>query len=151
MLLVKYLFVVLHITTAAAWFGLALPLVRRARTVADGGPTAAPLAEEGARIVKLLIVFSVLTLVFAFVAFSVGISVEGGGAYGWPYHLSLLLVVGIVGVSVGLVRPGWNALRDGDAGGLKRVAAGTGIGHTLWLITLVLMFWTEFAVAFSVM
>lgn len=148
MLLVKYLFVILHIITAAAWFGLALPLGRRARVIAGGGPEAPPLAEEGARIVRLLGIFSLLTFAFSLVAFLTG---GGFAGYGPQYHTSLLLIVALVGVTYGLIRPGWNALRAGDASGKKRVAMGTGIGHTLWLVILVLMFWDQLAAALAVM
>jgi hypothetical protein len=144
MLLVKYILVILHIVTAAAWFGLALPLGRRARIIAAGGPEAAPLAEEGARIVRLLGIFIILTFVFSLAVFLVG---GGFAGYGPQYHTSLLLIVVLVGVQYGLIRPGWQALRAGDASGKKRVAMGAGIGHTLWLIILVLMFWTQLAVA----
>lgn len=145
MLLLKNVLVILHIITAAAWFGLALPITRRARLVAAGGPESGALAEEGAHIVKLLGVFSVLTLVFAFAAFSVGIS--AGGAYGWPYHTALLLILVLIGVQFGIVRPGWKALPAADA--VKRVAMGIGIGHLLWLVILVLMFWVQLTAAFT--
>lgn len=148
MLLVKYIFVLLHVITAAAWFGLALPLGRRARVIAGGGPEAAPLAEEGARIVRLLGIFAVLTLVFSLAAFLVG---GGFGAYGPQYHTSLLLMIALVGVQYGMIGPGWKALRAGDASGKKRVAMGAGIGHTLWIVILVLMFWTYFATALQAM
>jgi hypothetical protein len=148
MLLVKYIFVILHIITAAAWFGLALPLGRRARIIAAGGPEAAPLAEEGARVVRLLGIFSILTFVFSLAAFLVG---GGFAGYGPQYHTSLLLIVALVGVQYGLIRPGWEALRVGDASGKKRVAMGAGIGHTLWLVLLVLMFWTQLTVALRTM
>ncbi len=146
MLLLKNILVILHITTAAAWFGLALPVARRARVVAEGAPGAAGLAEEGTRIIKLLGVFSVLTLVFAFGAFSVGIAVGGSGTYGWPYHTALLLLLGLIGVQFGILRPAWAALRRGEAAA-GRVAMGVGIGHTLWLVILVLMFWRQLSVA----
>lgn len=146
-MLLLYVFVILHIVTAAAWFGLALPLSRRGRLVAAGGPAAAPLAEEGNRTVTMLGVFAVLTFVFGLVALFLG---GGFGAYGPQYHTSMLLILILIGVHYGLVRPGWNALRAGDAGGQKRVAMGTGIGHLLWLVILVLMFWTYLTAAVAV-
>ncbi len=149
MLLLKNVLVLLHIITAAAWFGLALPVARRARVVAEGGPGASALADEGARTVKLLGLFSVLTLVFAFSAFSVGIAVGGSGTYGWPYHTALLLILVLIGAQFGLVRPAWAALpREGAA---ARVAVGIGVGHALWLVILVLMFWVELSVAVAVL
>ena len=150
MLLLKYVFVLLHITTAAAWFGLALRLAGQARNVVAAEPAAATaLAADGAHTVRLLGVFSVLTFVFAFVTFSVGIA--GGTDYGWPYHTALLLILGLIGVSFGIIRPAWAALQGGDAGAQKRVAMGTGIGHTLWLVILIMMYWTSFSVAISSM
>lgn len=150
MLLLKYVFVLLHITTAAAWFGLALRLTGQARNVAAAEPAAATaLAADGAHTVRLLGIFSVLTLVFAFVAFSVGIA--SGAGYGWPYHAALLLILALIGVSFGLIRPGWTALQRGDAGAQKRVAMGTGIGHLLWLTILILMYWMSLSVAISSM
>ncbi len=149
MLLLKYVFVILHILTAASWFGLALPLARRARLVAAGGVGAAELAAEGARTVGMLGKFSVLTLVFALGAFSVGIMAEGADAYGWPYHTALLLLLGLIGATLGLVRPGWNALQRGEAAAAKRVAMGVGIGHMLWLVILILMFWRDLETAFA--
>jgi hypothetical protein len=147
MLLLKWVFVILHIVTAAAWFGLALPLSRRARLVAAGGPAAGALAEEGERTIKLLGIFAVLTLVFSLVAFLIG---GGFGAYGPQYHTSLLLILVLIGVHYGVVRPGWNALSAGDASGQKRVAMGVGIGHMLWLVILVLMFWIRLSTAVAV-
>ena len=148
MLLLKYVFVLLHITTAAAWFGLALRLTGQARNVAAvDGPAATALAADGAHTVRLLGIFSVLTFVFAFITFSVGIA--SGADYGWPYHTALLLILGLIGVTYGLIRPGWAALQRGEAGAQKRVAMGTGIGHTLWLVLLILMYWTSFSVAIS--
>lgn len=148
MLLLKYVFVILHITTAAAWFGLALRLTGQARNVAAAEPSAAAaLAADGAHTVRLLGIFSVLTFVFAFVTFSVGIA--GGASYGWPYHTALTLILVLIGVTYGLIRPGWKALERGEAGAQKRVAMGTGIGHLLWLTLLILMYWTQLTVAVS--
>ena len=92
----------------------------------------------------MLGMFAVLTLAFGLGAFFVG---GGFSVYGMPYHTSLLLILVLVGVQFGLVRPGGNALRAGDAGGQKRVAMGTGVGHLLWLVILVLMFWTHLTAA----
>lgn len=150
MLLLKYVFVILHITTAAAWFGLALRLTGQARNVAAMEPTAASaLGADGAHTIRLLGIFSVLTFAFAFVAFSLGIS--SGMDYGWPYHTALLLILVLIGATYGIIRPGWAALQRGEAGAQKRVAMGTGIGHLVWLTILILMYWTTLSVAISSM
>lgn len=142
MLILKWIFVVLHIITAAAWFGLALRLAGQARTVAKGGAQA--LAEDVGRSVRLMGIFIVLTLVFA-----VGAFLAGGAfaTYGPQYHTSLLLILVLVGLQFFLIRPGWQALvkESGDPeSARKRVAIGTGIGHLTWLVLLVLMFWKDF-------
>ncbi len=147
MLLLKYVFVLLHITTAAAWFGLALRLTGQARTVAASEPlVAAALATDGARTVRLMGIFSVLTFVFALGAFLVG---GGFGTYGPAYHASLLLILVLIGAQFGLIRPGWTALAQGEVGANKRVAMGVGLGHLLWLVLLILMYWTQFSVAIA--
>ncbi len=148
MLFVHTLAVVLHVATAAAYFGLGLLLARQARIVAGGH--AAALGELGGRTVRLMTAFAVLTFVFALAAFLLG---GGFVGYGPAYHTSLLLIVLLIGVQVLLVQRGWDALRAAVSGpadasaAAKRVAMGTGIAHTLWLVILVLMFWDRFAVA----
>ena len=143
------LFVVLHITTAAAWFGLGLRLAGKARTVLSlDGSAAAALANDTRSTVKWMNGFIVLTLVFAYASFFY----EGGFA-GYPpqYHAALTLMLVLVGVQFLLIRPGWNSLADAvedgaDAAGKaadsarKKVAIGTGIGHLLWVVLLVLMY-----------
>jgi hypothetical protein len=150
MLLVKYLAVVLHVLTAAAFFGLGLPLARQARAFATSGM--AVLGEQGARTVRLMTMFAILTLVFSVIAFVLGGITAGTNPfafYGPQYHTSLLLILVLVGVQVGLVQAGWSSLRErvasgGDASSAtKRVAMGVGIAHLVWVVILVLMFWTE--------
>ena len=153
MFALKWILVVLHITTAAAWFGLGLRLAGQARTVAgmDASSGAQVLAKDAARSVRLMNVFIVLTLVFALGAFFVG---GGFGGYGPQYHTSLLLILVLTGLQFFVIRPGWKALTESGASGeraesgRKRVAIGTGIGHLTWLVILVLMFWTEFSTLF---
>ena len=66
----------------------------------------------------------------------------GGGfsAYGPTYHTSLLLGLGLVLVQVLMIQPAWGRLAGGQPAQAKKVAMGIGIGHTLWLVILVLMF-----------
>lgn len=133
--------VLLHIITAAAWFGLGLSLSAQARAVAPAGASDARAPGPGARTVKLMGLFSVLTLVFALVAFFAG---GGFATYGPQFHTSLLLIVVLVGLQYGLIRPAWGKLAAGDASARGRVAMGTGIGHLVWLVILVLMLWQQY-------
>lgn len=153
--LLKYVFVILHIITAAGWFGLGLRLAGRARTVMSMEETAAQaLIEDTQRSVYLMNVFIVLTLVFSLGAFFLG---GGFAVYGPSYHTSLLLIVLMTLDQFLLIRPGWRGLQtalagpsDADAADSfrKRIAMGTGIGHLMWLVILVLMFWPQLQQAF---
>lgn len=147
--------VTLHIITAAAWFGLGLRLAGRARTVLDqGGEAGIALANDGASTVWQMNIFAVLTLVF-----SLGAFVAGGhfAAYGPLYHTSVTLIVLFAADQLFVIRPGWNTLRAFVTGGggaslgadaadaaRKKVAIGTGVGHLLWVVMLVLMLWNRY-------
>jgi predicted ferric reductase len=84
----------------------------------------------------------------------------GGGfaVYSPAYHTSLLLILFIILDQFLLIRPGWNGLQAALAGPSgteeaadgfrKRIAMGVGVGHLMWLIILVLMFWNQLARAF---
>ena len=92
--LLKWVLVVLHIITAAAWFGLGLRLTAWARkTVELSGESAVVMAEDGQHSVKLMTVFMVLTAVFSIAAFVVG---GAFARYGPAYHTSLLLIILLV-------------------------------------------------------
>jgi hypothetical protein len=145
MFALHWILVILHIITAAAWFGLGLRLGVQARVVAGGEAQA--LAKDAGRSVRFMNIFIVLTLVFA-----VGALVTASGTVlrAWQYHTSLLLILVLTALQFFVIRPGWNGLTNGgDAeSARKRVAIGTGIGHLTWLIILVLMFWTELSTIF---
>jgi hypothetical protein len=153
--LLKYVFVILHVITAAGWFGLGLRLAGQARTAMSAEATAAQaLVKDAQRSVYLMNVFIVLTLVFSLGAFFLG---GGFAVYGPAYHTSLLLIVLMTLDQFLLIRPGWRGLQtalagpsDADAAASfrKRIAMGTGIGHLMWLIILVLMFWPQLQQAF---
>ena len=132
--------VILHIACAAAWFGLGLRLTAWGRALAGlSGDARAALADLGGRTVKLMNVFALLTAVFAFATLGVGIS--AGADYGWPYHAASALILVLAAVQYALIAPAWKTLADGASGeALGRLAAGTGIGHLVWLVILVLMF-----------
>lgn len=137
-----WLLIVAHVITAAAYFGLGLPLARQARALADS--RAAVLAEQGARTVRLMTIFAGLTFLLGLIALFVG---GGFGVYPPQYHTSLLLVLILLGIHVFFVQRGWDSLRgastsSGDADAArKRVAMGVGIAHLIWLVVIVLMFW----------
>ncbi len=138
----------LHVVTAAAWFGLALRLGGQARRVGSlGGGAAVALAEEGASAVRLMGVFLLLTFVFA-----MGVLGLGGGYPGqWQYHIASVLIVVLVIVQYAMIRPAWIGLVEAAASHSdtdryrKRIAGSVGIGHLVWLALVVLMFWNRFA------
>ncbi len=147
-------FVILHIITAAAWFGLGLRLSAQAR-LALGIETSAALTITAytRRTVRLMEVFVVLTFVFALIAFFLG---GGFARYGMQYHTSLLLMLILVAVQFAMIRPAWGrieaamsrpepAANEGSSY-VGHIAMGMGIAHLLWLVILVLMFWNWFLV-----
>lgn len=139
------LLVLLHVIAAAGWFGLALAVGGMARRAAAGGGP--PVLEEGSKTIKLMNVFIVAAFVLGLVAFFLG---GGFSAYGPQYHTSLSLVAILIAVQFFLIRPAWSGLASGGPAAQaarKRISMGTGIGHLLWLIVLVLMFWNHYPLA----
>ena len=152
MLLLKHILTLLHVITAAAWFGMALRLATQARAVlALERPAALALADDTGRTVRFMGIFIALTLVFGFATFIVG-SI-GPARYGAQFHTAMTLIVVLVAIQYLLVQPGWNKLRAAVEAGTdaeafrKRVAMGAGIGQLLWLVLLVLMFWDKIRAA----
>ena len=150
----KYVFVVLHVLTAAGWFGLALRVSSQARLVLNLDRAAAgELAEQTGKTVRMMGIFLILTFVFSLAAFFLG---GGFETYGPVYHTSLLLIVLLLADHYLLIGRPWRKLERGVnvadpvaagdlAGARKRMAAGVGIGHLLWVTLLVLMFWSSLA------
>ncbi len=140
------LFLVLHVVTAAAYFGLGLSLPRLGRSaLATGGGAREALLAQGGRSVQMM--GGALGATF-FLA--IGALFSGGGfaVYGSPYHTSLTLLVVLLIVHFALVAPAWRGLsRDGAQGALGRLTAGTGIAHLIWVVILVLMFWNRIGTA----
>lgn len=147
-MLLKWILVILHIITAAAWFGLGLRLTGQARTVLErDGAAQKALAKDGGQSVWLMDVFMVLTLIF-----SLGAFVAGGhfNTYGPVYHSAVTLIILLTLDQLFVIRPGWATLQsEVDASepntealdsAKTRVAIGTGVGHLLWLVLLGLMF-----------
>ena len=141
------LLIVLHVITAAAWFGMAIRLVGQARLVQqlDASPGTL-VANDGARAVRLMGIFALLTFVF-----SMGVLFLGGGYVGQAqYHIASLLIVILVAVQYVLIAPAWKgfshaaALGDNTDKYRKRLAMGIGTGHLLWLTLVILMFWNRF-------
>ncbi len=152
MLFLKLVLILLHIITAAAWFGMGLRLAAQARLVLKlDRPAALALADDTGRTVRFMGFFIVLTLVFAFATFVVG-SI-GPVRYGGQYHAAMTLIVVLVAIQYFLVQPGWKKLRGAVEAGTdaeafrKRVAMGVGMGHLLWVVLLVLMFWDKLRAA----
>lgn len=139
-----------HIVTAAAWFGMALRLGAHARLVISlQGEGALTAADDGVKAVRMMGVWILLTWLFA-----LGSLMLGGGYLGqYQYHTAAMLIFILVVVQYTLIRPAWNGLRNAVAAGAepktfgKRVVITTGIGHLLWTVLLLLMFWNRFAAA----
>ena len=139
--------VFLHIIAAAAWFGLGLRLASQARAALAGErEVALALCDDAARAVRLMGIFIVLAFVFSMGALGLG----GGYSGQFQYHTASMLIVVLIVVQYGLIRPAWNGLRaaitSSEDGVLysRRVAMTVGIGHLIWLILLTLMFWNRF-------
>ena len=135
-MLIKNILVILHVITAAGWFGLGLILASLSK---QAGPNGA-----GAKAVGMMNLFSVLTLVFGLLAFFMG---GGFGLYGPVYHTSILLVAIMVAVQFLIIRKAWSTLMSGGEAARKKLAMGTGILHLLWLVVLILMFWNRYPLA----
>ena len=139
--MLKNLLVLLHVITAAGWFGLGLILASLSKQAVAG----APANEAGTKAVGMMNMFGVLTLVFGLAAFFLG---GGFGGYGPQYHTSLLLVAIMVAVQFLIIRKAWSALAAGGGeAARKKIAMGTGILHLLWLVVLILMFWNRYPLA----
>ena len=143
MSLLHQLLVLLHVVTAAAWFGLSLRLGRQARLAAAQGPA---VVEDGSHSVRLMNLFMLLTFVFSMGALFLG----GGYAGQMQYHIASALIVVLLAFQYLLIRPAWGKLarlvEAGEATGplVRRLGMYAGIGHLMWLILLVLMFWNRF-------
>jgi len=150
MALIALLFVLLHVLFFGAWFGLGLRLSGQGRTAVAAEPAAgAALAADGSRTVGLMNVFVLLGYAFALAAF---FTRGGFSTYTTPYHIALTLGLVLVAVQWLLVRPAWARLRatvGGDEADAARgrVAMAAGVGHLVWLVLLVLMYWSRFAAA----
>lgn len=157
LLLLHVTFVVLHVATAAAWFGLALRLSGESRAVAAAEPAVAPaLALSALRGVRQLGTFLIVSLVFALGAvFTNGGFSTYSWAIWWNIHVSLALLLVLIALHFAVVAPGWRSLRaaagtDAAPATRRRIAAAIGVGHLTWFAILVLMFWQRVSAATSV-
>lgn len=152
MLLLKNLLILLHIITAAAWFGMGLRLAAQARTVGSlEGKAAVALAGDVGRTVRFMGIFAALTFFFGLATFGVGSTM---GHYGPQFHTAILLVAILLVVQYVLVQPNWKKLQNAVETGAeteplrKRIAMGVGIQHLLWVITLIMMLWDKLRASF---
>ena len=141
---VKIVFVLLHVLTAAAYFGLSLTLPNWARALTGtSGDARSATAAQGSRTVRSMSGALVLTFVFALAAFLIG---GGFAVYGPTFHASLGLIALLLGVHFALLAPAWTRLTTGDDAARGRLGMATGLAHALWLVLLVLMFWPRLTV-----
>jgi hypothetical protein len=157
LLLLHVICVVLHVATAAAWFGVAMRLSGETRALAAADEaSAAALAASASAAVRQLGIFLLLTLGFALGAvFTNGGFETYSWAYWWHVHVSLGLLLGLIVLHYLLVVPSWRTLAESAGtpaarGRRGRLAAAIGMGHLIWLTILVLMFYPRFTAALSV-
>ncbi|MCY3629970.1 MAG: hypothetical protein OXI05_02530 [Bacteroidota bacterium] len=153
MILLKNLLLILHVLTAAAWFGLSLRLGSQAKFAVAGHPA---VAVDGSRTISLMGIMIFLTFVF-----SMSLLMVGGGYPGQiQYHIASGLIVLLLGIQYLLLRPFWNSLRtavesasDSEvseqsekqvASRARSIAMTAGVCHLLWFTILILMFWNRF-------
>lgn len=138
----KNILVLLHIITAAGWFGLALIFGAVARKAAAAGSPA--FNDVGSKIERFMTIFVIATFLFGLGAFFLG---GGFGLYGANYHTSITLILILVLIQLFLIRPAWKAIAvggEGAASSRKKLGIGIGVGHLLWLVVLILMLWNQY-------
>lgn len=132
---------ILHVLLNALWFGSHLGTAARLRRGHVAGGAALTGAVEDARRMRGP------AIVGAVGTFASGIGLiflRYGGFKGLPigFHVALgLAMIGVL-VELAVVGPAIKAVREGapGRGAVKRVAAGTGVIHLIWLVSLSLMF-----------
>jgi len=135
-------FILLHIATAAAWFGAGMRLTGQTKLISKmEGPGATLVAEDIQHALRVMGILLILTLVFGMGA------LIAGGIKGPQYHTAALLIVILIALHYFMLQPAGKGLvsatgTSSDMDGLrKRLAMGLGIGHLVWIVILVLMFW----------
>jgi len=153
--MIHTILIILHVLTASAWFGLSLRLGSQAKLAATGQTA---VAVDGARTISLMSIMLITTFVFSMIILSLG----GGYPGQVQYHIASALIVVLIGIQFVLLRPVWNRLRAAvepmnDSQELenknsqasiyaRKISIFSGIGHLLWMILLVLMFWNRFPI-----
>jgi len=147
------LLIILHVITASAWFGLSLRLGNQAKFAATGQPA---VAMDGSRTMALMGIMLIATFIF-----SMTLLVVGGGYPGLiQYHIASALIVVLLALQFMGLRPSWsklsNAVNSGPLGDdasdgvssrlSRKISMFAGIGHLIWLILLVLMFWNRLSI-----
>ncbi len=142
------LLVIFHIAFAALWLGA--PLFIRS-TLKQAEPHGAPAFRGAAAVAAKAATFTGAGAAGALLTGVGMIFLRYGGMKGLPvrFHVALGLVLVGCGVVFGLLRPAVGkvvaaAETGADAATLaplyKKIAMGTGIGHLIWLVSLVLMY-----------
>ncbi len=135
--------IILHVATAASWFGLSIRLPELSKRIASSDQASAnTLAASGMATVEMMNKFPVLLYVFALIAISLG---PGFGGIGWPFHIALTLGLVLILIQIFLIRRNWAALQEAVGTenvdvARKKVAMSLGVGHLVWFVLLVLMF-----------
>ncbi len=133
------LLVLAHIILVSIWFGLSLRLQFQAKALTVGETGAAEsIRTNGNRTVQVMTVAIILFYAAAISVFVLGRSL--GLVYGGVYHASLTLGFILVLVQVLMIQPAWGRLAGGQPAQAKKVSMGIGIGHLLWIVLLVIMF-----------
>ncbi len=136
----------IHLVFMAAWFGSMLFVAGDVkRTLATEGANLDLLRDRCARYKRISVVSAILTLATGFgMIFELG----GMGAVPFPIHISILtglaaLVVGAAGIGRTWQRIDGRLSEGASAadvtGDVKKLGMFTGIFHSLWLGTLMLM------------
>jgi len=152
-MMVHTVLIILHVLTASAWFGLSLRLGNQAKFAATGQPA---VAMDGSRTLALMGIMLMATFVLSMTLLAVG-----GGYPGLvQYHIASALIIVLLAIQFVFLRPAWSKLRAavdsnlqsersmGDAvtRNSRKISMFAGMGHLIWVILLVLMFWNRFSV-----
>lgn len=146
------LLIILHVLTASAWFGLSMRLGSQAKLAATGQLA---VAVDGLRTMSLMGIMLIATFVF-----SMTLLMAGNGYPGqMQYHAASALIAVLLGIQFVFLRPAWRRLHTAVEAGsayteaesngseasmhARKISMCAGIGHLVWLILLVLMFWNR--------